>query len=252
MAPAAGERPVLSRNILRIDDLQTSLAFYCGRLGMRLVAEQALGSSMCALLAFGEGLPGRHEAFAGQGVTLLELRQCDSDATGSKGRLDPGGEDGYWKIGITLADVDLARESLVSQGIEVSVPRQFHDIGYLCHLSDPDGFQIELLQHRFAESHEPLPRQAGYALGGPATFGQVTLRVRDPDASLRFYRDLLGLRLLSRQTVAPHRFTLYFLAATDECPPHDDLDAVRNREWLWQRPYTTLELQHRRGTEDRL
>lgn len=250
MREADGERAALSHHTLRIGDLQASLAFYCGRLGMRLVAEQTFGSTKRAFLAFDENTPGGLEALAGQGITVLELRQCDPEACGPKGRLDPGGEDGYWKIGITLADVDLARASLVAQGIEVSVPRQFRDIGYLCHLSDPDGFQIELLQHRFAGSHAPVPRQAGYPLGGPATFGQVTLRVRDPEASLRFYRDLLGLRLLSRQTVAPHRFTLYFLAGTDECPPHDDLDAVGNREWLWQRPYTTLELQHRWGTED--
>ncbi len=42
---------------------------------------------------------------------------------------------------------------------------------------------------------------------------------------------------------------MYFLAYTDEEPPHPDIESVDNREWLWQRPYTMLELQHIWGTE---
>ena len=40
-------------------------------------------------------------------------------------------------------------------------------------------------------------------------------------------------------------FTLYFLADQRESPPQPDLEAVENRPWLWRRPYTVLELQHR-------
>ena len=39
------------------------------------------------------------------------------------------------------------------------------------------------------------------------------VRVTDLDASLRFYRDALGLRELSRKDVPQGRFTLVFLAA---------------------------------------
>jgi lactoylglutathione lyase len=39
------------------------------------------------------------------------------------------------------------------------------------------------------------------------------VRVTDMDASLRFYRDALGLELLSLREVAAGRFTLAFLAA---------------------------------------
>ena len=58
------------------------------------------------------------------------------------------------------------------------------------------------------------------------------------------------MKLLSIQPVKRYNFTLYFLAFTEEDPPIlEDLEAVENREWLWQRPYSTLELQHRWGTE---
>ena len=57
-------------------------------------------------------------------------------------------------------------------------------------------------------------------------------------------REVLGIWLLSRQLVEPHGFTLYLLASTTQSPPNADIDALENREWFWQRPYTTLELQH--------
>ena len=180
--------------------------------------------------------------------TLLELiHRPDQPAT--KPTDSAAGKAGYWKIGVTLADVNLAREHLVDSGVTVSEPQQFLDIGYLCHLNDPIGYSIELLQHRFAENHQSCPPQPNYKLRSMPTFGQITLRVKDPDKSLNFYTEGLGMRLLSRQIVKPYQFTLYFLAYTEEQPSFPDLDDVRNREWLWQRPYTVLELQHVWGTE---
>ena len=50
------------------------------------------------------------------------------------------------------------------------------------------------------------------------------LRVRDVDASLGFYRDLLGLREVNRIENASGRFTLIFLAAPE------DVDRARTDE----------------------
>ena len=60
---------------------------------------------------------------------------------------------------------------------------------------------------------------------------------------LRFYRDFLGMKLLVREDVSDYGFFLYFLAFTDDKPPSSNIDAVENREWLYQRQYTVLELQ---------
>lgn len=152
--------------------------------------------------------------------------------------------DEYWKIGITLPNVDMAFEHLSRAGVAVTQPRQFLDIGYMCHLTDPDGFQIELLQHTFAGQPRTLPGNPDLPLGGGAQIGQITLRVAGLDKALARYQRSMGMRLLSKQVVAGRDFTLYFLAFTGESPPNRDIEAVANRPWLWQRPYTTLELQH--------
>ena len=56
------------------------------------------------------------------------------------------------------------------------------------------------------------------------------------------------MKMLSIQDVSTYGFCLYFLAFTSETPPvPSDLASVRNREWLWQRSFTSLEIQHRPG-----
>ncbi len=234
------------RPILQISDPDRSLAFYRTALGMRLISQSGTASDSnvdCYLLAFVESpnqTPARDQA-------VLELWHDKS--TPAQSGYDHSRSDLYWKIGVTLPDIDLACERLRAIGVEVSSPRQFRDIGYLCHLSDPDGYQIELLQWTFEGSKKLYTALPDQPLGQPSTLAHITLRTTDIDACLSFYSDVLGMRQLSRQPVEPFGFTLYFLAYTDETPPNADLEAVENREWLWQRPYGVLELQHLHGPE---
>lgn len=85
------------------------------------------------------------------------------------------------------------------------------------------------------------PGTEGFALN------QTMLRVRDPDASLAFYRDVLGMTLLQKLDFADMRFSLYFLAylGEGETVPADPADRAR---FIFTRE-TTLELTHNWGTE---
>jgi len=189
-----------------------------------------------------------------------------------------GHSDLYWKIGLAVSDVDA---SVAALGLR-SGGSQFEDIGYLTHMSDPHRFTIELLQNTFEvavpgfeDTHGRKRREqerSEFGVGGgavgqkvPPLVGQLTLRVRDPKASVAFYEQL-GMELISVQPVDKYGFTLYFLAPQHwsalsdgrfgdrkvPAPPvakdgKPDLHAVANREWCWQLPFTTLELQHRHG-----
>lgn len=77
---------------------------------------------------------------------------------------------------------------------------------------------------------------------------QTMLRVRDPQASVAFYRDVLGMTLLQRLDFAEMRFSLYFLAYLHdgEAVPDDPVDRAR---FIFARE-TTLELTHNWGTEN--
>ncbi|CUH86713.1 lactoylglutathione lyase [Phaeobacter sp. CECT 5382] len=151
--------------------------------------------------------------------------------------------DRYWKIGICQPDLDMAYDQLCRRGVAVSAPRQFLDIGYMAHLTDPAGCVIELLQHDFDGTRQQQGN-TDLPLGGDGHIGQITLRTGNITAELAAHEDMT---LLSVQDVADYGFDLYFLAYTAEQPPNQDLRAVENRPWLWRRPYTTLEFQHLAG-----
>ena len=57
------------------------------------------------------------------------------------------------------------------------------------------------------------------------------------------------MKLVSIQDIAAYGFCLYFLGFTDQVPPSDDVRDVGVREWLWQRQFTTLEIQFKYDRE---
>lgn len=63
----------------------------------------------------------------------------------------------------------------------------------------------------------------------------------------RFFAEQLGMRLMSVQPVDDFGFCLYFYSWSYEPLPDPDLTAIGNREWLWARSYTFIELQHLQG-----
>lgn len=213
---------LLDRLILCVSSPETLARFYVERLGMTLQTSN----------------DGIVVGYGGEGAAI-ELRPANAGDLYAHRR-----QDRYWKIGITLPNIDIAFSQLRDAGVSVTEPRQFGQIGYMCHLGDPEGFQIELLQHDFERNRSADAGDQDVPLGGGAQIGQVTFRAATLEAALAFYRDGLGMTLLSVQPVSDYGFTLYFLAFTDESPPCDDLGAIGNREWLWRRPYTTIELQH--------
>jgi len=229
----------LTHNCLRIHQPEKLVDFYTRKFGMKLLGDlETESGEKWYYLGFADG-PG---VLWNPIKTYLELRH--NPKTANTVPYKPSRNETYWKIGLTTPDVDEAAERLRASGVSVADGSQFRDIGFLTHLADPEGFGIELLQHDFKSNFRRGTPSADLPLGFPATLGQITLRISDAEASLRFYRDQLGMKLLSRQDVSPYGFVLYFLAWTDDTPPSPDVDAVENREWLWKRPYTTLELQH--------
>lgn len=204
----------------RVNSFENLQSFYCDCLGMQDV------SSDQKTLVFGYERDGSHVHFEQRSVGAYRSRASDF----------------YWKIGITLRNLDMAVAFLRSKGIQVSDPHQFHDIGYMSKIIDPNGFIIELLQQGFEGNEKQLG--TGHAIGSQATLAHITLRVTDLASSKSYFEHDLGMRLMSIQPVAPYGFCLYFYCWNNEPLPDPDLKSVDNREWLWRRPFMLIELQH--------
>ena len=167
----------------------------------------------------------------------------------------------YWKIGLTVPDVNKFRSKLTTKyDITVSNPRQIEDIGYLCHLKDPMGNGLEILQHtmELGNNTDINTSTSKYSKNinssslnlNPICIGQITLRIGKDKESVLFYQNILGMQLLSVQKCDKYNFLLYFFGY-DGINTNNNSGArdynyfesvVESREWLWQQPYTTLEL----------
>ena len=74
---------------------------------------------------------------------------------------------------------------------------------------------------------------------------QTMLRIKDPEKSLPFYRDVLGMTLVDRYDFAAGKFSLYFMGY-----PQSDIpsDPAARAEWVFSQP-ALLELTHNWGSE---
>lgn len=210
--------PAIEAVRLRCSDPDTQTQFYCNVLGMRKRANGTIGytDKEAGLLFEAAELPYR-----------------------------PSPQDLYWKIVVAVPDIDLAHRQLTQKGIAVQAPRQVGDVAYLAHLQDPEGFTIELLDHWF-EGGRPTEASETQRLGGGPCLNLLTLRALDIGPVDRSVK-ALGMTPLSVVPVPTGGFTLYFYAFTDERPPSPNLLALENRTWVYQRPYTVLEIQHLSG-----
>jgi lactoylglutathione lyase len=75
---------------------------------------------------------------------------------------------------------------------------------------------------------------------------QTMLRIKDPERSVPFYRDVLGMSLLDRYDFPTMSFSLYFMGYPQGPAPSDRADRIK---WVFEQP-ALLELTHNWGTED--
>jgi len=206
----------IDRITLRCLDPEAQRAFYCSALDMERQGEDTVG-------------------YPGEGASLHFVKGHNA--------YRPSPADLYWKIALAVPDLDLACAQLLQKGVSVGSPEQFGDIGYLAHVTDPEGFTVELIAHRF--KGQKAAREADRSkLGGGPTLNLLTLRTTSAEAVVSHCEDW-GMKLLAIMPVEKHGFTLHFYAFTDQDPPSSDPLAIENRTWVYQRPYTVLEIQHR-------
>ena len=74
------------------------------------------------------------------------------------------------------------------------------------------------------------------------------LRVSDPEASVTFYKDKMGMTLLDKIAFPQYSFDLYFLTTLPDGETYSlEVGSPEAHRYLWGYPGTTLELTHNYG-----
>jgi lactoylglutathione lyase len=116
--------------VLVVEDLERSLAFYVGLLGLSLGHR----SGPYAQLATGRTRLALYERSAMSETLDMPLRAPDPDAPG-------------FEIGFKVGNVDVAYVELVGLGAAAAVPPRTRPWGQrVAYLRDPDGHLVELVQ----------------------------------------------------------------------------------------------------------
>jgi lactoylglutathione lyase len=116
--------------VLVVEDLERSLAFYVGLLGLSLGHR----SGPYAQLATGRTRLALYERSAMSETLGMPLRAPDPDAPG-------------FEIGFKVGNVDVAYVELVGLGAAAAVPPRTRPWGQrVAYLRDPDGHLVELVQ----------------------------------------------------------------------------------------------------------
>ena len=120
----------LIHTMLYVADLERTLGFYCGLLGMSVQVDRSDPGG------------GRGNVFVGYGPertsTLLEF-------VSEPGRQVMHGVD-YGHVGLEVSDVEAACAALATAGALLRAPRRMPSGSVIAFAKDPDGYEIELVQ----------------------------------------------------------------------------------------------------------
>lgn len=231
---------------------EASLAFYTGLLGFKLVDRVPYGTFTKYFLATppaGAALPapGTEEAHAALFTPSSYTRLCLHHKHGSEAdptfKVESGNVEplrGFGHIAVTVPDVYAASADLESKGVGFKKRPDEGRMKGLAFALDPDGYWVEIIKR--PETHVG---DGGYVLN------QTMIRVKNPEPTLQYYREKLGLVLLCTRHFSEAAFSLYFLCDPRSIPEGtvvpEDSDA--GMELSKSITGAVVELTHNHGTE---
>jgi len=145
---------------------------------------------------------------------------------------------GFGHIAFNVDDVYATCEVLEKEGVKFQKKPDEGRMKGLAFALDPDGYWIEIVARKPGIFKEHC------------NLSQTMMRVKDAEATIAFYRDVMGMSLLRAMHI-PNDFSNYFLAclSPEQLKDRPDPESPEARDFvktLWQ---PVLELTHNHGTE---
>lgn len=203
----------LNHTCLRVKDPKASVEFYTSKFGFQLLEHKKFPDMKFDLyfLAYphkdaeGASLP-----FGREGVLELTHNYGTENDPGFKinnGNVEP--HRGFGHICVSVDNIEVACDELEKQGVKFQKKLTDGRQKNIAFALDPDGYWVELIENG-------IGKQDGKTDVSSYRLNHTMIRVKDAQRSIRFYREVLGMKLLSTSEHPNAEFTLYFLGFNDD------------------------------------
>lgn len=235
--PCFDDSFTMNHTCYRIKDPKVSIPFYEKHFGMKLISHFELDGFTLYMMGYETVDPTNWAARPG----ILELChnhgvEHDHNYTLNNGN---GKEHrGFGHICISVDNIEECEKKLLADGVKfqkkLADGRQ-HNIAFAL---DPNGYWIELIEHGNGKAIAKTD-ESNYQ------FNHTMIRVKDPVKSLKFYREVLGMKLFRTHESEAGKFTLYFIGYDHSGIKEGevDRDIVAAKQGV-------IELTHNWGTEN--
>ncbi|CCH46451.1 Lactoylglutathione lyase [Wickerhamomyces ciferrii] len=230
---------LLNHTCLRVKDPKISVDYYTKNYGLKLIRHEKMPEMKFDLYFLAQD-DSKGSQFAKEGV--LELTHNYGTENDPNYKINNGNEEpyrGFGHICFSVDNIEAASEKLLNNGVAFKKKLTDGRQKNIAFALDPDGYWVELIEHG-------SDKVQGVSNTNSYKFNHTMIRVKDPVKSLKFYREVLGMKLLSTSEHESAKFTLYFLGYE-----HDDSfkENSLSREEQSKRE-SVLELTHNWGTEN--
>ncbi|WEW58186.1 Lactoylglutathione lyase [Emydomyces testavorans] len=235
----------LNHSMIRVKDPKRSLEFY-KFLGLSQIHKLDFEDAKFSLyfLAYDSpnSLSGTRHLTDRNGVLELTHNygtENDPNYTVANGNTEP--HRGFGHIAISVDNIELACKRLEDAGYPFQKKLTEGKMRNIAFVKDPDGYWVEIIRRTDDENVSGAVSQTD-----PTSYrlNHTMLRVKDPEASLKYYREVLGMELVREMKNEAAGFNLYFLGYPASNPPAKTSASNPVAEWEG-----LLELTWNYGTE---
>lgn len=230
---------LLNHTCLRVKDPKVSIEYYTKNFGLNLIHHQKIPEKKFDLyflsLNNGGGSPFNREG-------VLELTHNYGTENDPNYKINNGNQEphrGFGHICFSVDNIEKTSDVLLTNGVKFQKKLTDGRQKNIAFALDPDGYWIELIENGLDKIENET---------NPDTykFNHTMIRVKDPVKSLKFYREVLGMKLLSTSEHENAKFTLYFLGYENSDSFTEN--SIEKSEQFKRE--SVLELTHNWGTEN--
>lgn len=151
---------------------------------------------------------------------------------------------GFGHLAISVDNIELACKRLEDAGHVFQKKLTDGKMRNIAFVKDPDGYWVEVIRAIDPDTENAAAIPANTTDPSTYRLNHTMLRVKDPEASLKFYQEVMGMKLVRTRESESSGFNLYFLAYPASNPPSKEGASNPVAEWEG-----ILELTWNYGTE---